>query len=161
MRKLGKFNILKSKSKYKDLNRYLDAVYRANKEFIDNRILTESELELASNREILEKQSKKTLFKNYIKEYMDEGYTVDQAIKKASYSRVFTEYVDLAHENLLQGLKEDKKYYKKFRELTKVNGRYTKIDMNKFTYIGNNEYSYGNIIISFSNSPKRVVFKKV
>ena len=62
MRKLGKFNILKSKSKYKDLNRYLDAVYRANKEFIDNRILTESELELASNREILEKQSKKTLF---------------------------------------------------------------------------------------------------
>jgi hypothetical protein len=161
MRKLGKFNILKRKSKYKDLNRYLDAVYRANKELIDEKILNEEELELASNRDILAKQNKKTLFKTYIKEYMDEGYTVDQALKKASYSRVFTEYVELAQENTLEGLKEYKEAYKQFRELTKVNGRYTKIDINKFSYIGNNEYSYGDIIVSFKNSPKRVVVRKV
>ena len=161
MRKLGKFNVLKAKSKYKNIDKYLDAIYRANKDYIDNNIISQEELEVASNRDILKKKSKRALFKNYIKEYMEEGYNVDQAIRKASNSRVFTEYVELAQENLLEGLKEHKDAYKKFRNLTKKNGRYTKIDLSKFTYIGNNEYAYEDIIISFKDSPKEVVVKKV
>lgn len=162
MRNLGKFKILKNKSKYKDLDSYLDAVYRKNKEFIDEKMLNDEELELASNRDILKKQSKKRLFKNYVKEYMEEGYSVDKALKMVSNSRVFTEYVELAQENVLEGLKKEfKAAYKRFRELTKKKGRYTKIDSSKFVYIGNNEYVYEDILVSFKNSPKAVVVRKL
>lgn len=161
MKNLGKFKVLKNKNKYKDLDSYLDAVYRKNKEFIDQKMLNDEELELASNRDILKKQSKKKLFKNYVKEYMEEGYSVEKALKMVSNSRVFTDYVELAQENTLEGLKEYKAAYRRFRELTKKNGRYTKIDSSKFTYIGNNEYVYEDVLVSFKNSPKAVVIRKL
>lgn len=160
-RKIGQFKRLKTKGKYKSLDKYLDAIYRQNKDLIDRKILNEQDLELAPNREKLLRQSKKKLFKDYVKEYMDEGYKVDQAIKKVSNSRTFLDYDDLAKDNALSGLKEDKDAYREFRELTKEKGRYTKIDVSKITYIGNNEYSYGGVVISFKNSPKEVVVRKL
>ena len=162
MRKLGKFKVLKAKSKYKNLDNYLDSIYRTNKELINDNIITDEELELASNKDILKRQSKKRLFKEAVKEYMEEGYRVDEALKMLSNSRVFTEYVELAQENVLEGLKKEfKAAYRRFRELTKKNGRYTKIDSSKLTYIGNNEYTYEDVLISLKNSPKAVVIRKL
>lgn len=161
MRKLGKFKALKRASKYKDLEKYLDAIYRNNKELIDSKVLRAEDVELATNKEKLLRTSKRTAFKNMVKEYMDEGYNVDEAIKKLSNSRNFTEYEELAHNNMLEALKNDKDAYRKFRELTKEKGRYTKIDMDKFSYIRNNEYIYGNIIVSFKNSPQEIVVRKI
>ena len=160
-RSIGQFKRVRTKNKYKNLDRYLDSIYKQNKELIDRKILNEEDLALATNRAKLMKQSKKRLFKDYVKEYMDEGHTVDQALKKVSNSRTFLDYEDLARDNMLEGLKEDKEAYKRFRELTKVKGRYTKIDTSKFEYIGNNEYAYGNVIVSFKNSPKETIVKIV
>lgn len=160
MRKLGKFKVLKYKKAYKNLDKYLDSIYRANKDLINDNIITDEELKLASNKDILKRQSKKKLFKEAVKEYMDEGYRVDEALKKLSNSRVFTEYVETAQENTLDALREYKDAWRRFRELTKEKGRYTKIDPNRLVYIGNNEYSYGDVIISFRNSPKEVIVRK-
>lgn len=161
MRKLGKFDVLKRKNKYKSIDQYLDAVYRKNKQLIDEKVLNDEDLALASNRDKLLKTSKRTAFKNWVKEYMDEGYSVDQALKKVSNTRVFTDYTELAQNNLMDALKADKEAYKEFRELTKEKGKYTKIDSTRFTYLGHNEYSYGNIVVSFKNSPKEIIVRKI
>lgn len=156
---IGQFKRVRKKGKYKTLDKYLDSIYRQNKELIDRKILNEDDLALATNRAKLLKQSKKSMFKDYVKEYMDEGHTVDQALRKVSNSRTFLDYEDLAKDNMLEGLKADRDAYKRFREATKEKGRYTKIDMSKLKYIGNNDYSYGNVVISFRNSPERVEIK--
>lgn len=155
-KKIGQFNRLKTKTKYKSLDKYLDAIYRQNKELIDRRVLNEEDLKLATNREKLMRQSKKKIFKDFVKDYMEEGNTVDQALKKLSNSRTFLDYEDLAKDNMLDALKRDKEAYKRFREATKYKGRYTKIEMDKFNYIGNDEYSYGNVVVSFKHSPERI-----
>lgn len=160
-RKIGQFKRLKKINKYKNLDAYLNSIYRQNKDLIDSRYLTEEDLALATNREKLLKTSKKTAWKNHVKEYMEEGYSVDEALKKVSNSRVMMDYEDLARNNALDGLKEDKEAYKKFRELTKVKGKYTKIDSRKLTYIGNNEYAYENVVISFKNSPEEIIVRKL
>lgn len=156
---IGQFKRVKTKSKYKSLDKYLDSIYKQNKELIDRKVLTEEGLNIASNRDKLMKQSKKRKFKEFVKYYMDEGKTVDEALKKLSNSRTFLDYEDLAKDNMLESLKRDKEAYKRFREATKEKGRYTKIDMSKFNYIGNDEYAYGNVIVSFKHSPERVEIK--
>lgn len=152
---LGQFKRVRTKSKYKSLDKYLDSIYKQNKELIDRKILNEEDLKLATNRDKLLKQSKRKMFKEFVKDYMDEGNTVDQALKKLSNSRQFMDYEDLAKDNMLEALKRDKEAYKRFREATKEKGRYTKIDIQKFNYIGNDEYAYGNVIVSFKHSPER------
>ena len=156
---IGQFKRVRTKGKYKSLDKYLDSIYKQNKELIDRKILNEDELQFAPNRAKLMKQSKKKLFKDYVKEYMDEGHSVDQALRKVSNSRTFLDYEDLARENALDGLKEDREAYKKFRELTKEKGRYTKVDVARLEYLGHNEYAYGSVIISFKNSPKQIVVR--
>ena len=158
---IGQFKRVRTKSKYKSLDGYLDSIYKQNKELIDRKILTEEGLNLATNRAKLLKQSKKKMFKEFVKDYMDEGKTVDEALKKLSNSRQFMDYEDLARENMRDSLKRDKEAYKSFREATKEKGRYTKIDISKFTYIGNDEYAYGNVVVSFKHSPERIEIIKL
>lgn len=165
-RKVGKFKKVRNKSKFKDLDRYLDSIYRNNKEMInDSGLFKDDEGHpidmgvIINNKKV---KSKKEIFKQTVKEYMEEGMSADQALKKVSNSMNFTEYKELAHTNLYEALKDDRDAYRKFRELTKdEKGRFTKVDFTQFEYIGNNEYQYGNVIISFTNSPEEIIIKKV
>lgn len=141
---------LKNKSKYKNTDKWLDAVYRKNKDYIDSR------LETTGNT------SKKQVFKKLVNEYMSEGYSPTQAVKKLEKSTVFTDVKDRLKQNAYTAIKNDKEAYKEFRELTKNKGRYSKVELDKFQYdkdTGN--YVYGNIIISFSNSPYTINFSTI
>ena len=141
---------LKNKGKYKNTNTWLDAVYRNNKELID------SKLETTGNT------SKKQVFKKLVNEYMSEGYSPTQAVKKLEKSTVFTDVKDRLKQNAYTAIKNDKEAYKEFRELTKNKGRYSKVELDKFQYdkdTGN--YVYGNIVISFSNSPYTINFSTI
>ena len=141
---------LKNKSKYKNTSTWLDAVYRNNKELID------SKLETTGNT------SKKQVFKKLVNEYMSEGFSPTQAVKKLEKSTVFTDVKDRLKQNAYTAIKSDKEAYKEFRELTKNKGRYSKVELDKFQYdkdTGN--YIYGNIMISFSNSPYTINFNTI
>lgn len=141
---------LKNKSKYKNTSTWLDAVYRNNKELIDSKVETTGNT------------SKKQVFKKLVNEYIEEGYSPTQAVKKLEKSTVFTDVKDRLKQNAYTAIKNDKEAYKEFRELTKNKGRYSKVELDKFQYdkdTGN--YIYGNIMISFSNSPYTINFSTI
>jgi hypothetical protein len=142
MKNFNKAN--KPRSAYKDTNAWLNSVYKNNKEIIDEKL---------SGRNV----SPKTLFKRLVKEQIEQDKnTPTQALKTIARSRLFTEAKEMFREHAWSGLAEDPKAYKRFRELTKEKGRYTKFDPNKLVwnkrdgvYVYNDE-----IVISFQNSPK-------
>ena len=141
---------LKNKSKYKNTSTWLDAVYRNNKELIDSKVETTGNT------------SKRQVFKKLVNEYMAEGFSPTQAVKKLEKSTVFTDVKDRLKQNAYTAIKSDKEAYKEFRELTKNKGRYSKVELDKFQYdkdTGN--YTYGNIMISFSNSPYTINFNTI
>lgn len=147
-----KLKALKAKSKYKNTEAWLDAVYRNNKEYIDSKII------VTSTRE-----SKKAIFKRMVGEYMEEGLSPTKALKTVSKSSVFVPYKERAVSNAYTALKADKLAYQQFRELTKSGGKYTKIDMGKFVWDPDQKvYVYDNeVIIRFDNSPKQVIVSPV
>ena len=141
---------LKNKSKYKNTSTWLDAVYRNNKELIDSKVETTGNT------------SKRQVFKKLVNEYIAEGFSPTQAVKKLEKSTVFTDVKDRLKQNAYTAIKSDKEAYKEFRELTKNKGRYSKVELDKFQYdkdTGN--YVYGNIMISFSNSPYTINFSTI
>lgn len=144
---------VKSKSKYKSTNTWLDAVYRNNKERIDESI------EQPTNKNI----SKKQVFKQLVKEYEDEGYTAKQALKKLSGSTRFTSTVERLQYNAYEGLIDDQEAYREFRELTKVKGKYQKISLDKFVYDkSSHSYIYDDRVrISYQNSPEEIVVEEL
>ena len=140
---------LKSQGKYKNKSTYLDAVYRANKKLIDEHI------EQPTNPNI----SKKTVFKQLVKEQEAEGMTTRQAVKTLSRSTVFTSTKERLQYNAYEAVRGDLDAYKEFRELTKVKGKYQKIEMDKFVW-DQDEHAYiydERVKISFSNSPKETI----
>ena len=141
---------LKNKSKYKNTSTWLDAVYRNNKELIDSKVETTGNT------------SKRQVFKKLVNEYIEEGYSPTQAVKKLEKSTIFTDVKDRLKQNAYTAIKNDKEAYKEFRELTKNKGRYSKVELDKFQYdkdTGN--YIYENIAISFSNSPYTINFSTI
>ena len=141
---------LKNKSKYKNTSTWLDAVYRNNKELIDSKVETTGNT------------SKKQVFKKLVSEYMAEGFSPTQAVKKLEKSTVFTDVKDRLKQNAYTAIKSDKEAYKEFRELTKNKGRYSKVELDKFQYDKDtNSYTYGNIMISFNNSPYTINFSTI
>ena len=137
-----KLKAKKGKSKYKNTDTWLDAVYRNNKEFIDEKLKNVS----------VPKLSKRTIFKDIVKEYSDQGLSPLKALKTASNSEIFTSKMERLHNNAFSALKAAKDAYKTFRELTKEHGRFTKMDETKLKW-ENGVYIYENIMISFQNSP--------
>lgn len=131
----------KSKSKYKNTDRWIDAVYRANKEFIDER------LENLTNP----KQSKKTVFKNLVNEYIEEGLAPVKALNTLSKTTIFTDVKDRLHSNVLTALKNEN-LDKEFRKLA---GWRNKFDPNKLVWNKDEKfYVYDNkVTINFKNSP--------
>ena len=139
-----------NKGSYKNTDEWLNAVYSKNKKFIDSKIETTGDTD------------KGEVFKSLVNEYIEEGYSPKQAVKKLEKSTVFTDVKDRLKQNAYTAIKHDKEAFKQFRELTKNNGRYTTVDVDKFQYdkdTGN--YIYGNIVISFSNSPYTINFSTI
>ena len=139
-----------NKGSYKNTNEWLDAVYIKNKKFIDSKIETTGDTD------------KSEIFKSLVNEYIEEGYSPKQAVKKLEKSTIFTDVKDRLKQNAYSAIKHDKEAFKQFRELTKNNGKYTVVDVDKFKYNKDtNSYIYQNIAISFSNSPYTINFSTI
>lgn len=143
------FKAKKNKSAYKNTDRWIEAVYRNNKTVIDN------ELSFAGNP--------KKVFKQMVKEYIDEGLSPTKAVSTIARSTLFTPETERLRNNMLSGLRGDKGAFKAFRELTKEHGKYAKFDPNKLHWDSTDKvYVYGgNVIISFQNSPYGVIVRHV
>lgn len=133
--------------KYKDVNSWLNSVYKNNKELIDKKLSDQT-------------GSPKTIFKQLVKEQItSDKKTPTQALKTIARSRIFTEEKEMFREHFWSGLKEHETSYKRFRELTKENGRYTKFNPEKLVWNKKDKvYTYDDrLIISFQNSPEGVL----
>lgn len=135
-----KLQAKKIKSKYKNTNAWLDAVYRNNKDIIDNSLI------------VTGKTSAKKVFKQLVNEYISEGMSPTKAVKTLSKTTIFTPEVERLKSNAFKGLKGDKAAMKQFR---KAIGWHEKIDEAKMTYDASQHiYVYDNkVTVSFTNSP--------
>ena len=154
----------KRRTKYKSLNSWIDAVYRKNKAYIDKNI-NEKWLEVH--------RDSKAAFKALVKEKLAEvnpktgkNYTPSEAVLKVENSKdLHRDWTsrDVTANNFRQVFKKDKELSKKFKDLTRENGRYTSFDPKKFDWEGwysqNNKtkavYKYGDIYIIESQSPDK------
>lgn len=143
------FKAKHNKGFYKNTNTWIEAVYRNNKEIIDEKLASTG--------------SPKATFKQMVKEYISEGMTPTKAVKTIARSTLFTSEVERIRNNFYQGLTGDQGAYKAFRELTKEKGRYTKFDQEKLKWNKlEHYYVYANtVIISFQNSPFGVNVRRV
>ena len=153
LRNLG-FKAKKAFNKYKDANAWLDAVYRNNKKKID-----------AAYAVIPSPLSKKTLFKNNVREYVKRGtaQSIPEALSKLERTTIFMTKSQIMYRNAIEGMKRKfPKQYKLFRELTKDwNGRYTTIDPNKLSWDKYSKvYIYDaprrKIALNYKLSPERL-----
>lgn len=134
------FKAKHNKGFYKSTDKWLDAIYRNNKNIIDK------ELAFAGKP--------KRVFKQMVKEYMDEGLSPTKAVNTIARSTLFTSESERLRNNAYEALKGEKEAYKAFRELTKEKGKYTKFDQEKLHWNKDDKvYTYNNVIISFQNSP--------
>lgn len=143
----------KARSKYKNTEAWLDAVYRKNKFVIDKTFIPSSQ----SGKSI------KAQFKQSVRDYMDY-FGPEKALKAATKSAHFTTPKERIRENLLSGLKKDQDTYKRFQQLTRGSkGRFEKFDPEKlFYHFRDKVYVYDNrVIISFENSPQRVTVREM
>lgn len=143
------FKAKKNKSAYKSTEHWIDAVYRNNKEIIDQ------ELAFAGNP--------KKVFKQMVKENIAEGMSPTKAVSTIARSTLFTSEAERLRNNMLSGLRSDEGAFRAFRELTKEHGRYTKFDPNNLYWDPTDRvYVYGGaILISFQNSPFGVEVKRL
>lgn len=153
LRNLG-FKAKKAFNKYKDANAWLDAVYRNNKKKID-----------AAYAVIPSPLSKKTLFKNNVREYVKRGtaQSIPEALSKLERTTIFMTKSQIMYRNAIEGMKRKfPKQYKLFRELTKDwNERYTTIDPNKLSWDKYSKvYIYDaprrKIALNYKLSPERL-----
>ena len=157
---------VKRVSKYKDINAYLDALYRKNKTLIDNNLSPEW---IAAYR-----GSPKRAFKKLIKERMEwfnyktgKNFTLSQAIKAMENSKAFNKTwtrKDVAYQNFQQLVKKDKNVYKEFKKrLRDERGRFKKYNAKDLKFLGYYEsaegnsavYQFGDLIIFEKKSPDK------
>lgn len=148
------FKAKKPLNKYKNPNAWLDAVYRNNKKKIDE-----------AYADIPSRLSKKTLFKNNVREYVNRGTasSLPEALSRLERTTIFMTKAQIMYRNAIDGMKRKfPQQYKLFRELTKDwNGRYTTIDPNKLSWDKFSKvYIYDaprrKIALNYRNSPERL-----
>lgn len=145
-----KLTARRSRLRYKSTDAWIDAVYRNNKELIDEKFNVSEHY-----------VSNKLLFKRLVKEYIRQGLTPEQGVKTLSRSTIFTPTYERMQMNAYSGLVSDKEALYNFR---KAVGFKTKLDLTKFRYDKQQKvYFYGDtgIYLSFKNSPKEVLVKQV
>lgn len=159
------FKAKKDRSRYKDTSHWLDAVYRNNKEFIDNKL------------DLGEKINKKTAFKSLVLEQtrtlpdrmtdkelnnaLNKIKSPQKALSKLNRREIFTTYKERAQANVSSFLRRKGMV----RELKKKAGISSKekFDESKLQWNAKDKvYEYGDVYIDISDSPKGIhVYKKV
>lgn len=153
---------LKSRKKYKNNSGWLDAIYRKNKSYI-NANINEKWVEIYG--------SSKAAFKALVREQLGNvnpntgrKYTPNQALRRVENSKdLHKDWTsrDVTANNFRQIFKKDKDLSKRFRDLTRKNGRFQSFDPTKFEWEGwysmNDKsravYKYDDIYIIESQSP--------
>lgn len=161
---MRKLEAKRDKGRYKSTSHWLDAVYRNNKEFIDNKlkdVKTKNKRRVFKNL-VLEQSG--TRFRGSLtnKELIFELNKVKnptKALKKLSRSDIFSSYKERAQENIYKFLKEEKSI-NKIKDLI---GKREKFDPGKLEWNYKDKvYEYKGVYIDISNSPKGVkIYKKV
>ena len=161
---MRKLKAKKDKGRYKSTSHWLDAVYRNNKEFIDNKL---KDVKTTNKRRVFKNlvlEQSGTRFKGSltIKKLNFELNKVKnptKALKKLSRSDVFSSYKERAQENIYKFLKEEKSI-NKIKDLI---GKREKFDPGKLEWNYKDKvYEYKGVYIDISNSPKGVkIYKKV
>ena len=154
----------KYKKRYKDTSHWLDAVYRHNQEFIDNKL---KDVKTTNKRRVFKNlvlEQSGTRFRGSLtnKELNFELNKVKnptKALKKLSRSDVFSSYKERAQENVYKLLKEEKS----IKTIKDLIGKREKFDPGKLEWNYNDKvYEYKGVYIDISNSPKGVkIYKKV
>lgn len=137
------------KSFYKSTDAWLEALWRNNEERI---------------RTAFDGVAKpKAAFKSSIKVYMKQGLSPAKAIKTLVRSTLFTPARERFADNAKKGLLGDEAAYKAFQNFLREKGKFGKYDPSKMVWNKEEKvYVYdGRIIISFKESPKRVIVRKV
>ena len=139
---------------YKNDDAYIDAIYRKNKEIIDRKLS-----DVGTGRP-------KALFKTLVKEYIEEGKTPRQSASIVGRSELFVPRAERLGSNAFSALRKDPTSWKAFSSLRSKRderGRFTKIDTTKLTWDKKQKvYVYNNeVVISFKNSPKITIVKKI
>ena len=152
---MRKLEAKKDKGRYKSTSHWLDAVYRNNKEFIDNKLKNVKSL------------NKKRTFKNLVLEQtgfkfkgnltikelnfeLNKSKNPTKALKKLYRSDIFSSYKERAQENAYKSLKE----YKAINKIRQLSGEKGKFDPSKLEWNRKeNAYRYGDVFVSFVLSP--------
>lgn len=161
---MRKLEAKKDKGRYKSTSHWLDAVYRNNKEFIDNKL---KDVKTTNKRRVFKNlvlEQSGTRFRGSLtnKELNFELNKVKnptKALKKLSRSDIFSSYKERAQENIYKFLKEEKSI-NKIKDLI---GKREKFDPGKLEWNYKDKvYEYKGVYIDISNSPKGVkIYKKV
>ena len=161
---MRKLEAKRDKGRYKSTSHWLDAVYRNNKEFIDNKL---KDVKTTNKRRVFKNlvlEQSGTRFKGSLtnKELNFELNKVKnptKALKKLSRSDVFSSYKERAQENAYKALKE----YKAINKIRQLSGEKGKFDASKLEWDYNDKvYKYEGVYIDISNSPKGIkVYKKI
>lgn len=147
------FKAAHKKSWYGTEDRYLDAVYRKNKEKIDKAF---------EETKTLFKQMGKNMgsFKTYFKKQVRLVQEVNQvsltkAVKLYANYPMFKSRHEVGVDNFLSGLKKDPEAWNYFRHLNRdEKGRYLPFDGSKLNWINSKLVIYDNKIeVSFLDSP--------
>ena len=161
---MRKLEAKRDKGRYKSTSHWLDAVYRNNKEFIDNKL---KDVKTTNKRRVFKNlvlEQSGTRFRGSLtnKELNFELNKVKnptKALKKLSRSDIFSSYKERAQENIYKFLKEEKSI-NKIKDLI---GKREKFDPGKLEWNYKDKvYEYKGVYIDISNSPKGVkIYKKV
>ena len=161
---MRKLEAKRDKGRYKSTSHWLDAVYRNNKEFIDNKL---KDVKTTNKRRVFKNlvlEQSGTRFKGSLtnKELNFELNKVKnptKALKKLSRSDVFSSYKERAQENFYKFLKEEKS----IKTIKDLIGKREKFDPGKLEWNYKDKvYEYKGVYIDISNSPKGVkIYKKV
>ena len=153
---MRKLEAKKDKGRYKSTSHWLDAVYRNNKEFIDNKLKD------------VKTKNKRRVFKNLVLEQsgtrfrgsltnkeltfeLNKVKNPTKALKKLSRSDVFSSYKERAQENFYDVLKE----HKAINRIKKIAGEKEKFDPGRLEWnYKEKAYRYGDVFIEIDNSPE-------
>ena len=161
---MRKLEAKRDKGRYKSTSHWLDAVYRNNKEFIDNKL---KDVKTTNKRRVFKNlvlEQSGTRFRGSLtnKELNFELNKVKnptKALKKLSRSDIFSSYKERAQENVYKFLKEEKS----IKTIKDLIGKREKFDPGKLEWNYKDKvYEYKGVYIDISNSPKGVkIYKKV
>lgn len=152
----------RNKNRYKDTSRWLDAVYRNNKEYIDEKLKdVKGNKKRAFKNLVLEQTGykyKRNLTAKELNQELNKSKNPTKALKKLSRTDIFSSYKERAQQNAYKFLKEEKAI-KKIKELAGVK---EKFDPSKLEWdYDDGVYKYEDVYIDISDSPKGVsVYKK-